>query len=441
MERDEELEQDCTVLPESEEPAPEGKKRVKWWQIVLVSLAGLVLLLSLTVTVWWSIAGVESFDEGWKLVKELFIPRENNLFYRDSYSVDEEKAMKKRDKVVATIGEHELTNGMLQVYYWMNFYDFLENNGYYAVYMGLDYTQPLDQQNHPEEEGTWQHFFLEEALGSWHAYQAMALKAQEEGIAISQEMQDSLNELRQTLATSAVQNGYSTIDAMLQADMGPGCTYDDYYAYTKTYYEGYMYYSKMYDQIDTSQAAIDAYFAEHEAELKESGITKDSGNNYDVRHILIEVEGGTEGEDGEITYSDAEWEACREKAQKLLDEWLAGEHTEETFAEFANEHSADGGSNTNGGLYTDLDKDTNFVEPFVVWYTAEDRKVGDYGLVKTDYGYHIMYCSAIEAKWVESCRKALLTDAYADILKAAVEEYPMDVNYKNIVLGVVDLSE
>lgn len=441
---DQELEQGDLLSEEQPEAAAveePKKKKVKWWQIVLVSLAGLVLLVSLTVALWWSIAGVKSMNEGFGLIKEIFTPKENNLYYKDSYSVDEEKAAKDRDKVVATIGEHKLTNGMLQVYYWMNVYDFLENYGYYAVYMGLDYTQPLDQQNHPDRDGTWQHFFLDEALGGWHAYQAMAILAEKEGISISKEMQDSLDGLRQSLATAAVQNGFATIDAMLQKDMGPGCTFDDYYNHTKTYYQGYMYYSKMYEQIDTTQAAIDAYFAEHEEELKKAGVTKDGGNNYDVRHILVEVTGGTKGEDGKTVYSDEDWEKCRAEAQKLLDEWLAGDHTEETFAEFAKKHSADGGSKDKGGLYTDLDKSTNFVKEFKDWYLAEDRKVGDYGLVKTDYGYHIMYCSAIEAKWIEECRQGLLTDAYADILKAAVEEYPMDVNYKNIVLGVVDMSK
>ena len=426
------------LQPLAEEP--KGKK-VKWWQIVLVSLAGLILLLSLTVAVWWSIAGVKSFGEGWKMVTELFVPRENNVYYKDSYSVDEKKAQKNRDKVVATIGEYKLTNGMLQIYYWNNVYDFLENYGYYAVYMGMDYTQPLDQQNHPEEDGTWQHYFLDKALNNWHAYQSMALMAQKEGIQISKEMQDSLDKLRQTLTSAALQNGFASIDAMIQSDMGPGCTFDDYYSYTKTYYEGYMYYSKMSEGIDTTQAAIDAYFAAHEAELKEAGVTKESGNNYDVRHILIEVTGGTKGEDGKTVYSDEDWENCRVKAQKLLDDWLGGEHTEDTFAKLAGEHSADGGSKENGGLYTGLDKNTSFVKEFVDWYMADGRKVGDYGLVKTDYGYHIMYCSAIEAKWIEACRKGLLTDAYADILDAAVEAFPMDVNYKNIVLGVVDMSK
>ena len=426
---------------ETEGIAPEPKKKkVKWWQITLASLAGLVLLLTLSLAVWWSIAGVGSFEEGWKMTKDLFIPRENNLYYKDSYTVDEKKAQKNRDKVVATIGDRELTNGVLQIYYWMNIYDFLENYGYYAVLQGLDYTQPLDQQNHPENDGTWQHFFLEEALNGWQAYQAMSLLAQKEGITLSEELQESLDSLRETMASSAVQGGFSSIDAMIQSDMGPGCTYEDYYEYTKTYFEGYMYYTTMYDKIDSSQAAIDAYFEKNEATLKEAGITKDSGNRYDVRHILIEIEGGTEDEDGEIVYSDEDWENCRVKAQELLDQWLAGDHTEETFAELAKEHSADGGSKEDGGLYTDLDKDTTFVEEFVNWYMDENRQVGDYGLIKTSYGYHIMYCSGIEAKWIEDTRQQLLTDAYAEILKAAVEAYPIEVNYKKIVLGEVDLG-
>ena len=423
--------------PKPVEGVAEPKKKAKWWKIVLVSFAGLVLLLTLTIAIWWTIAGVKSFSDGLKLMGI----GENNLYFKSSYSVDDKKAVKKSDQVIATIGDHKLTNGVLQVYYWLSVYDFLENYPYYAVYNGMDYTKPLDEQNHPENEGTWQHFFLEEALRGWQAYQAMAILAEKEGIGLSEDMQKSLDNLRSTLATSAVQGGYASIDAMLQAEMGAGVTFEDYYQYTKTYYEGYMYYSAMYDKIDTSPAALEAYFAANEEALKQQGITKDSGNNYDVRHILIEIQGGTKGEDGKMTYSDEEWEKCREKAQKLLDEWLAGEYSEDTFAALAKEHSVDGGSKENGGLYTKLDKNTSFVKEFVAWYMEKDRKVGDYGLIKTDYGYHIMYCSKIEAKWEAACLKEVLADVYEDILQAAVDEYPMEVNYKKIALGVVDLGK
>ena len=432
---DEELEQEQEVIP-CEAP----KKKIKVWQVILAALASLVLLLSLTVAVWWSIAGVQSFDEGVQLVKQLFIPRENDLYYKDSYSVSEKKAVKYRDTVVATLGDAELTNGLLQIYYWDNIYKFLEEYGYYASYLGLDYTQPLDEQQRQDGEGTWQHYFLDEALYNWHSYQSMALMAQQEGLELDESMQSYLDGLYQTLQTAAIQGSYSSADALVQADMGPGCTYEDYYNHMKIYCTGYMYYNQMYAKIDTSDAAIEAYFTANADALKKNGITKDSGYNFDVRHILIEIEGGTEGEDGKMVYSDEEWEACRVKAQKLLDDWLAGEATEENFSKLAKEHSADGGSKDNGGLYTGLNEDTQFVEEFVDWYMAEGRKVGDYGLIKTSYGYHIMYCSGTEAEWIAACREGLLSDGASKIILDAMDQFPLDVDYRKIVLGEANLN-
>ena len=439
-----ELEEGVTVCPscgqevEMEKAAP--KKKIKLWQLILVILAGVVLLLSLSVVVYWGAIGVESFDEGVQSITKLLTPRENNVYYKDSYSVSDEKAIKKKDKVVATVGDAELTNGMLQLYYWMDVYDFLKDYGYYAVYYGLDYTKPLDEQFCSENDGSWQHYFLENSLTGWHNYQAMALMAKEEGMELNEAMQSELDNLRSTLTEKALESGYTSIDAMLQKDFGPGCTYEDYYNYMKVYYTGYMYYGTKYEEFEISDADLEAYFTEHESELLESGVTKDSGNLVDVRHILVAIEGGTEDEDGNMTYTDEEWATCEAEAQKLLDQWLEGEKTEKSFAELAYEHSEDTGSNTNGGLYQGLNEDSGFVEEFTAWYMDENRKVGDYGLIRTKHGYHVMYFSAAEAEWIRNCRDGLLNDMTLEFLHAAGEKYPMDVNYKNIVLGVVDLN-
>ena len=50
--------------PKPVEGVAEPKKKAKWWKIVLVSFAGLVLLLTLTIAIWWTIAGVKSFSDG-----------------------------------------------------------------------------------------------------------------------------------------------------------------------------------------------------------------------------------------------------------------------------------------------------------------------------------------------------------------------------------------
>ncbi len=368
------------------------------------------------------------------------IESDDPIYKQESYTVSAADAATKMDVAVATVGSKKLTNSLLQVYYWMNVYNFLNNNGAYLSYYGLDYTKPFDQQPCSGTAGTWEHYFLSGALGTWHSYQAMALMAEKENVPMNEDLKKELDGLKDDLEKSAEENKFESVDAMLQSDIAPGITYADYEAYLSVYYAGYSYYSAKYSAIEITNDMIEDYFTEHEAELEQSGITKDSGDVYAVRHILIKPEGGAKDEQGNMHYSDAEWEACQDKAQKLLDEWLAGDATEDSFAELAEEHSTDPGSNTNGGLYDGLNKNTNFVTEFKDWYLAEGRKAGDYGLVKTDYGYHIMYFSGTEAQWVYQCRNAAKETEGSKIIKNAMDSYPITTDYTLIVLAEKDLT-
>lgn len=428
----------CPACGKEMERAKCGRARTVI-KIAAVSLAGLVLLASLSAVVYCGVIGVDSFDEGVAAIKALVAPKENDVFYRDSYTVSDKKAMSKRETVVATVGDRELTNGELQVCYWMNVYDYLNNYGYYATYAGLDYTSPLDEQSCIMIDGTWQQYFLKDTLENWHAYQSMALMAEEAGLELADMLQENLDSLRETLTQTAAENGFESLDAMIQKDMGPGCTFDDYFSYMQIYYLGYMYYSDCYSKLDITEEMIEAYFTEHESELADSGITKDSGDLVDVRHVLIQPEGGTVNDDDTVTYTDEEWEACRAEAQALLDEWLAGGGTEAAFAEMAQAHSVDEGSNTNGGLYEDIYQGY-MTDEFDAWCFEEGRTAGDYGLIKTEYGYHIMYFVDVEAQWHSECRGSVIAELANEIMSAAKEKYPMEADYKKIVLGEVDLS-
>lgn len=116
-------------------------------------------------------------------------------------------------------------------------------------------------------------------------------------------------------------------------------------------------------------------------------------NLIDVRHILIPFEGGkTDSTTGEKTYSPAEKNAAKEKAQLLLDGWLAEpNHDEESFAKLANLNSKDS-DGKDGGLYENV-YPGQMVSAFNDWCFDEARKPGDTGLVETEYGYHVMYFS------------------------------------------------
>lgn len=356
-----------------------------------------------------------------------------------SYTVSDEAAAAARSTVIATVNGNELTNGVLNVCYWMGVYSFLNNYGSYASLYGLDYTQPLDKQGPATTDGSWQEFFIEDALLTWHRNQAVALAGKKLDVQMPDDMKNDLDSMLDQLRDAAEENGFESADAMFQKEFGMGCTIDDYYGYQRNYYQYVAVMLYLDDTIEVTQEDIDKYFAENEDDLAKSKITKDSGNVFDVRHILISPEGGTKDDSGKTTYSEAEWEACRKKAQKLMDEWAGGTATEETFSNYAKEYSTDPGSKDDGGLYQDLNKDTSFVEPFKNWYLEEGRKVGDYGLVKTDYGYHIMYMSNIEAQWISYCRSAIIDDTVNKFIDDAKKEFPMESDQNKIMLGEVTL--
>ncbi len=104
----------------------------------------------------------------------------------------------------------------------------------------------------------------------------------------------------------------------------------------------------------------------------------------DVRHILIMPE---ENEDGSI--SDEAWASAEEKANEIYETYLSGEQTEEAFGELAKENSEDGNA-AQGGIYENVSKG-QMVPTFNDWCFDEARKTGDTGIVKTPFGYHIMY--------------------------------------------------
>jgi predicted small lipoprotein YifL len=369
-----------------------------------------------------------------------FVPELGEGVYgKTSYTVSDQQIADNRDLVVATVGDRELTLGVLQIYYWMDVYGFLNEYGAYASYFGLDLTQPLDQQQCPEGEGTWQQYFLDRAVNTWHSYQGLVLQSEAEQSPMDPEMQKELDELETNMTASAQSGGFESLDAMLQAEVAPGITFEDYYTYLSVYSTGYSHYMYRCDNMEITQDMIDAYFKENEETLAESEITKDSGKVVDVRHILIAPQGGTEGEDGTTTYSEDEWAACEKKAQDLLDRYLNGDKTEEFFADLAELYTDDPGSKETGGLYEDV-KTGVMVEEFDAWCFDDSRKVGDTGLVKTTYGYHVMFYSGDEALWIYECREAVRDQEIGKFVNEAVAAQELKADFGKMMLGHRDLA-
>ncbi len=406
---------------EEQEEAPAARKP-KVWLWIVTAVGGLVALALLAFAILYAL-DIDIFPAG-----------------NESYTMTGEASDVLADKVVATAGETELTNGELQVYYWSAVYDFLNQYSAYATTMGLDYTQPLDQQQYLDQDTTWQQFFLESALSTWHKYVALQQAAKEAGYTLTQEEQEQLDAMPENLQSMAANAGYESGKALLEKEMGALCTEEGYLQYVSTYTNALSYFDTLYDSFIPTEEEVIKYFAQNEETLKEQGITKEAGNYYDVRHILLTPEGGTADDNGQITYSEQEKAACLSRAEAMLQQWKDANGDEAAFAALATENSADTGSSANGGLYTNLTSETNFVESFKNWYLDENRQVGDTGIVESVHGYHIMYFSAAKPIWLVDTEQLLIQELAEETVGEIMERYELQVQYKKIALGEVKLG-
>ena len=359
---------------------------------------------------------------------------------KGSYTVSDEEVIGNGATVVATAGSQELTNAQLQIYYWLEVQNFLANYGSYISYMGLDITQPLDTQpcTFSETPMTWQQYFLQSALADWHNYAALAEEAAANGYEMDQEFVDMIANLPESMATDAGVQGFDSAESYLAANVGAGAAIADYQAYMTTYYNGFTFFQSRYDAMVPTQEELETYFTEHEEDYASQGVTRE-GIYVDVRHILVLPEGATVETIRTETFPEEAWAVGEKNAQDILNQWLAGEASEESFAALANEFSQDPGSNTNGGLYTDVAVG-EMVEEFEAWCFDEARQVGDYGIVKTSLGFHIMYFSASRPIWVSYAESDLMGERGMALINEATEKFPMTVEYEKIMLGYVNMA-
>jgi len=152
-------------------------------------------------------------------------------------------------------------------------------------------------------------------------------------------------------------------------------------------------------------------------------------NTINVRHILIAPE--TDDENTAATDATTEqWNAAYDKAKDVLAKFNAGDKTEDSFAALVADNSTDTGSTENGGLYENV-VTGQMVNPFSYWCFTSDRKAGDTAIVKSDYGYHIMYFVGANSQtvWEYNAQKALAAEDSKSASEKLEEEYTLKVNW------------
>lgn len=174
--------------------------------------------------------------------------------------------------------------------------------------------------------------------------------------------------------------------------------------------------------IDTTTGTYVFFFMER---------TRDNYNTVDVRHILVsydsfDAEGNPIADDAESDSStdttDAQKDAAKAEAERILAEWKSGAATEESFGELAKQYTDDS-NGKQGGLYEQVYQG-RMVTNFNDWIFGSGREAGDTGVISTDYGYHVMYfVGDNDPYWMVQVRSAKASADYNAWAEARFENY------------------
>lgn len=147
---------------------------------------------------------------------------------------------------------------------------------------------------------------------------------------------------------------------------------------------------------------------------------KNTSRTVNMRHILL----------SSVDY-DTEEEAYA-MAQKLIEQINGAEDKKEKFLSFVPEYSSDTGSSTTGGLYENVMPGVMVTE-INEWCFDSERKEGDIDIVKSDYGFHIVYLDSFgDEIWHYDCETALRDVAFSD--KSTIIYDSVTFNYNEDLL-------
>lgn len=401
-----------------EERPAEPKKKRSPLAIVLAAIIGLLLIVVVCLTITLTtVSKTGSMPNFVSSITDFF--REKR-FNEDAVAITVQNA----DGTVLA----EITNNQLSYYFWGEYYYYVQSNGF-----GFDASKPLDQQNYSEDM-TWQDFFLQNACTSIQQIVALKAAAQEAGFTLPEEYQQEYDTTISSMATYAQQAGFTDKDgngdvlAYIRDSYGSAATEESFENYLYDSYYVTAYSDQIYADLSFTAEEVAAYYDENSEMFASYGIEKSELPNVNVRHILVEpvlpAADDTQDSAAEAASEEAAWADAEAEAQRILEEWKSGDATEESFGELANTYSADGGSNTNGGLYEDVHPG-QMVTEFNDWCFDAARKAGDTAIVKTSYGYHVMYyVGATESYyWREVAEGELRYQEYDAKLSEIVSPY------------------
>lgn len=205
-----------------------------------------------------------------------------------------------RNTTAVKVGEEPVSAAEMNMYYIEAINEFYNTNGSYLSMYGLDPYTALDQQRSSDGETSWADYFIDVAKEDIRNNYAIYNAAVEAGYQLSESDQANIAKMLADLDETAASAGYSSTNKYLESIYGIGANTESYKHVMEVMTIASAYYADYRDSLSYSADLLASTDAESPLSYNHY--------NYDtyVMYASSYLEGGTETEDGDIEYSDAE---------------------------------------------------------------------------------------------------------------------------------------
>lgn len=356
---------DRKTIAEREAAAKKKKDKIKW------TVVAIAVVLFIAATVYLN----------------------SGLFYRNTRAVTMDNTELAAYNIEA--GSEDFSVAEFNFIYNTQLMNVVNYLGDYASYMGLDVSQPLDQQpcsfgatDSEDTSYTWDDYFMEAAYTQLKQTAALCAYADYAGIELSDDDMQAIDDNIAAIAEAAKNNGYKSANKFLSANYGTGCNT----ALAREMMEKQALAAKVETVISEGFEYTDEQLAEKYASVA------DSYDLFTYNYYLVAAETTTD-EEGSSTVSDEALAAAKATAEEILAAIKGGDSfadaTKDVIGQVEKTVTNEDGTMTSemqdAAPTEDADvAGSNLPSALSEWLLDEERAENDLDIIESDDGYYVV---------------------------------------------------
>lgn len=328
-----------------------------------------------------------------------------------------------RNATAVTVDGEKYTAAEVGYYYAASYNSIA--SGQYASYYGLDRSQPLDQQELNDmakmllgvsEDMTWDAYLKKSAKDNLINVTALCKAAKADNFAFTDEMQGELDNVMDTVAQYAKQNGMST-KAYLKAMYGTYMTVPTFQKLMKDSVIASHYESAYTDSLTYSDDVINQYYLDNKDTLDVAA--------YEYIYFAGTASSTTDAAGNPVEPTEEEQNAAAAAAKANSDaamaRFKAGEKLEDIAADYEN------------GSYANPTSSINTGDTVSTWVFDTSRQAGDSTILQDGNNYYVIS--------FQSCGRNDYNTVNVRHILVKVDSSSLDKNSENYAADLAALKE